>query len=205
MGIEGSKPTRITEPGISHSSTWSEDGTTVLDRAETIEIPPSTTLHNVQDKSIVTLGESDLSLAQSEGITAPEQFTFKAEDGTDLYGVLYKPSNFDPNRSYPLVLDVYGGPLSKRIRARYRAAYPETEFGVIIAMLDNRGTTVRGKAFGSATCLRLGDVETYVIEIVEEDHIKVQLIGELGAHYINGREKTVEDIVAESGNPDIIL
>jgi threonine dehydrogenase-like Zn-dependent dehydrogenase len=53
--------------------------------------------------------------------------------------------------------------------------------------------------------LRLGDVETYVIEIVEEDHIKVQLIGELGAHYIDGREKTVEDIVAESGNPDIIL
>lgn len=159
VGIDGSNPTRITEPGISHSITFSEDGKWFLDRAETIEIPPSTTLHNVQDKSIVTLGESDLSLAQSEGITAPEQFTFKAEDGTDLYGVLYKPSNFDPNRSYPLVLDVYGGPLSKRIRARYRAAYPETEFGVIIAMLDNRGTTGRGKAFESATYLRLGDVD----------------------------------------------
>jgi len=53
--------------------------------------------------------------------------------------------------------------------------------------------------------LRLGDAETYVIEIVGEEHIKVQLIRELGAHYIDGRGKTVEDIVAEMGNPDIIL
>jgi threonine dehydrogenase-like Zn-dependent dehydrogenase len=53
--------------------------------------------------------------------------------------------------------------------------------------------------------LRLGDAETYVIEIVEEEHIKVQLIRELGAHYVDGRGKTTEDIVAEIGNPDIIL
>jgi threonine dehydrogenase-like Zn-dependent dehydrogenase len=53
--------------------------------------------------------------------------------------------------------------------------------------------------------LRLGDAEAYVVEIVEAEHIKVQLIGELGAHYIDGREKAVEDIVTESGNPDIIL
>ncbi|MFQ5925726.1 MAG: glucose 1-dehydrogenase, partial [Dehalococcoidia bacterium] len=53
--------------------------------------------------------------------------------------------------------------------------------------------------------LRLGNAETHVIEIVGEKHIKVQLIRELEAHYIDGRGKTAEDIVAKSGNPDIIL
>lgn len=53
--------------------------------------------------------------------------------------------------------------------------------------------------------LRLGDADTYVIEIVGEEHIKVQLLRELGAHHIDGRAKSIEDIVTKAGNPDIIL
>ena len=55
----------------------------------------------------------------------PELFTFKADDGkTDLYGVLYKPSDFDPTKKYPLVIDVYGGPLSQGVQNRFAPRTP---------------------------------------------------------------------------------
>jgi dipeptidyl-peptidase-4 len=78
---------------------------------------------------------------------------------TDLFGVLYKPSKFDPRKKYPLLVDVYGGPLSQAVSARFIPARVECEYGFLIAEIDNRGTVNRGKKFESATYMRLGDVD----------------------------------------------
>src|SRR5262245_29142714 len=72
---------------------------------------------------------------------------------------LHKPSDFDPARQYPLLIDVYGGPLSQSVRNRFRAAESECEYGFLIASIDNRGTRNRGKAFEAAAYMKLGDVD----------------------------------------------
>ncbi|MCZ6837284.1 MAG: prolyl oligopeptidase family serine peptidase, partial [Planctomycetota bacterium] len=160
-----------------------------ISRAETIETPPTTTLFSCEGEQVATLAESDMSLAIEEGITPPELFTFKAADGvTDLYGVLHKPSHFDPNRRYPLVLSVYGGPLSKSIRARYRATNPDTEFGVCVVTIENRGTTGRGKAFESAAYLKLGDVDIAdqvegIKHLTQRAYIDGERVGVYGGSY----------------------
>jgi len=93
----------------------------------------------------------------SRGLIAPEFFTCMAADGeTPLYGVLHKPSDFDPSKRYPLLIDVYGGPGIQTVRTRAAPPNARTEFGMLIARVDNRGTPGRGKAFEGATYRRLG-------------------------------------------------
>ena len=59
---------------------------------------------------------------------------------TTIYGTLAKPAGFDPARRYPLLIDVYGGPQSQKVRQRYVPANPYCELGFLIAAIDNRGT-----------------------------------------------------------------
>jgi dipeptidyl-peptidase 4 len=73
--------------------------------------------------------------------------------------VLFRPSNFKKSKEYPLVIDVYGGPLSQSVRNRFVPAMPACEYGFMIAEMDNRGTTNRGKAFESAAYLKRGDID----------------------------------------------
>lgn len=125
---------------------------------ESIETPPYTAVYDMQGRRLAVLAESDVS--RMAGRSAPEMFTFKADDGvTDLYGVLFKPSDFDETKKYPLIIDVYGGPQSHGVPARFVPANPYCEFGFLIAKIDNRGTTNRGKAFESANYLKLGTVD----------------------------------------------
>jgi dipeptidyl-peptidase-4 len=92
--------------------------------------------------------------------TPPEIFTCKAADGvTDLFGVLFKPSDFRESAKYPLIIDVYGGPHSQRVSNRFSQGDADCDYGVLIAVIDNRGTPNRGKAFEAAAYLKLGDVD----------------------------------------------
>jgi len=104
-----------------------------------------------------TLRARDSEAWSSRGLQAPELFTCTAADGvTPLYGVLHKPRDFDPSKQYPLLIDVYGGPGIQTVSSRAAAPDARTEFGMLIAKVDNRGTPGRGKAFEGATYLRLG-------------------------------------------------
>lgn len=91
--------------------------------------------------------------------------TIKAADGTtDLYYRMVKPSNFDENKKYPLVLYVYGGPHAHNIDARWHYASRSWETymaqkGYILLILDNRGSERRGRDFEQATFRQLGQIE----------------------------------------------
>ncbi len=158
--LDGTEQVRLTAEPMSHRVWLSPDAKWFVTTYETVEDPPATALYSVEGGRAATLAEPDAARFLELGLEPPELFTYKADDGvTDLYGVLFKPSDFDAAARYPLVLDVYGGPLSKRVRQRYRGANPFCELGFLIAVVDNRGTTGRGKAFEEAVYLQCGTVD----------------------------------------------
>jgi dipeptidyl-peptidase-4 len=161
--LDGTRQERITRQSMNHTlanGAQSPDGKWFIVERQSHDIPPATVLLDADGNHVALLDQADASLFHKLNMSMPELFTFKADDGvTDLYGVVYKPSNFDPRRKYPLLIDVYGGPHSQAVRNRYTPGRAECEYGLLIAQIDNRGTVNRGKAFESATYLRLGDVD----------------------------------------------
>lgn len=160
--LDGTDQKRLTNLPFNHSNLYiSPDKKWFVIQYEAVDSPPATLLYDIEGNYVAALAQSaDRPAETGSEPVLPELFSYKADDGiTDIYGILYKPSNFDPRKKYPLVLDIYGGPGSQRVRNQYQTHNPNTEYGFIIAHIDNRGTPNRGKAFETATYLRLGTVD----------------------------------------------
>ncbi|MCI0363998.1 MAG: DPP IV N-terminal domain-containing protein [Phycisphaerales bacterium] len=190
VGLDGRGQMRLTQEPFNHSSIEvSPDFKWFVAQYETIDTPPTSALYDTNGNRIATLAESDASRFGELGLEKPELFSFKADDGqTDLYGVLFKPSNFGADKKYPLLIDVYGGPTSQAVRNRFVGAYAECEYGFLIARIDNRGTGNRGKAFESAVYLRLGDVDLKdqvdgVRHLLERPYVDKARVGIYGHSY----------------------
>jgi len=166
-GTTPATPVRITqEPGM-HSINMSSDLRYYIDTYSSATTPPVVTLHRADGHAIKVL-ESNEALIEAladYALPAPEFTTVPAADGTPLNAWMIKPGDFDPDRAYPLLMYVYGGPGSQTVSdnwggARYLwHAYLAEELGVIVASVDNRGTGARGKAFKSITYKNLGQIE----------------------------------------------
>jgi dipeptidyl-peptidase-4 len=158
--LDGSGGECVTTPDRHWSRfEFSPDGTRLVARGETPVDPPNTVLFSLEGepRPLATLAESAPDAVEAAGVPPSELFTCTAADGaTTLWGILHFPPGFDPQRRYPLVIDVYGGPHSQAITGRFDPGPAERAFGVIVAKVDNRGTKGRGKAFESATYLKLG-------------------------------------------------
>ena len=156
--LDGTHSVRLTSSPMNHTSfDISPDHRFVIATREQIETPPCTVMYDEQGKEVAVLATGNREDADKAKLPLPEVFSFLSDDGkTTIYGTLHKPSNFDASRKYPLLIDVYGGPESVGISTRYTAANPNCELGYIIAKIGNRGTVGRGKAFESATYLKLG-------------------------------------------------
>ena len=160
VGLDGRGQARLTREPFNHSVQISPDSKWFITSYDSVDTPPTTALYDTNGNRITTLARSDRTRFEQLQLEKPELFKLKADDGkTDLYGVLYKPSHFHKLQKYPLVIDVYGGPLSQSVHNHFIGANPNCEYGFLIAAIDNRGTVNRGKAFESATYLKLGDVD----------------------------------------------
>lgn len=161
VNLDGTGHVRITSSPLSHSRfIIAPDHSHVIATREQVDTPPSTAVYSSEGKQVAVLNEGDAKAAKEMKLSPPELFSFTSSDGkAEIFGTLHKPSNFDPNRVYPLVIDVYGGPQSGAFRNSYRAANAMCEFGFVVAKIGNRGTTGRGKAFESANYLNLGGVD----------------------------------------------
>jgi dipeptidyl-peptidase-4 len=159
--LDGAQPVRLTSRPRHHSAfNIAPNHKWFVATYEAVDTPPTTALFNDKGEEVAVLATSDETKVKELGLVPPELFTFKADDGTtDLQGILHKPAHFDPNRKYPLVINVYGGPSSRGISNSYQPADPYCEFGFLTATIANRGTTDRGKAFEDATYLKLGTVD----------------------------------------------
>ncbi len=159
VGLDGKSARRVTSRDQHHSGfSLSPDRQWLIAQHEEVDTPPGTTLYSTADgKVAATLAQADASTAAH----LAEMFSFQSDDGRfDIYGILYKPKDFDPERSYPLINALYGGPGSNEFSAAYVATpRPECAKGYCVVKVNNRGTGNRGKAFLGAAYLRLGDVD----------------------------------------------
>ena len=160
VGLDGKNDRRLTDPAFHNTVTPAPDGSQFVVVSQTHDQPPVTRLIDGNGKTIAELARSDLAKFQQLHLKPVELFTFKAADGTtDLHGILHKPSDFDPNRKYPVLLTVYAGPATNGASEAFRTPHPYTEFGFLVVSLDSRSAAGRGKRFLDAIYQKLGVVE----------------------------------------------
>ena len=164
VGLDGSGFTRITDDDLDHVVTVSPDQLCFLDSASTVDTPPVTTVRDWSGRVLVELERADVSRLEATGWTAPERFRVTAADGvTDLYGVLYRPRNFDPAGRYPVMDTLYPGPQVTRVAPSFDPggmgldAEPLAALGFVVVALDGRGTPGRSKAFHDGSVGNLAD------------------------------------------------
>lgn len=156
--MDGTDAARLTRGDLHFSGFHiAPDHGSFVATSEFIDTPPRTAMYGMDGVERAVLAKPAPDFFAKRGLTPPEVLRFKAADGvTDLVGVVYKPSNYDSKRQYPLVVDTYGGPGVPAMSGRFRPNEAETEFGLLVAKVDNRGTPGRGKAFETTTYLDLG-------------------------------------------------
>ncbi|MEM7229910.1 MAG: DPP IV N-terminal domain-containing protein [Planctomycetota bacterium] len=187
--LDGTGQQRLTQESAHHTARLSPDRQWFITTYETVNSPPETALYGINGERAETLTAGDDSALESMSATPAEAFTCLAADGTTvLHGILYYPPSFDASKQYPLVMSVYGGPGVNVVRNRYNPVRAETALGCFMAMVDNRGTPNRGKAFESATYLQLGVIDlddqvAAVRELSARPYIDSDRVGIVGHSY----------------------
>ncbi|RZZ82540.1 S9 family peptidase [Pseudoxanthomonas winnipegensis] len=154
VSLDGGAPTLLTPEASDHTVALSPDGKLFVDAYSTTTVPPVTVLRSAADgKDVAQIAKADITRLKAAGWVPPEPFTVKARDGkTDLYGIMFKPSNFDPSKKYPIVNYIYPGPQTGSVRGRsFLAAHGDNqslaELGFIVVAIDGMGTPWRSKSF----------------------------------------------------------
>lgn len=160
VSLNGKNDRRLTDPALNNSVAAAPGAGQFVVVSQTHDQPPVTRLIDGNGKVLAELAKSDPARYQELRLQPVELFTFKAADGvTDLHGMLHKPSNFDPNKKYPVLVSVYGGPATNGARETFTLPHPYTEYGFLIVTLDSRSAAGRGKRFLDAIYQKLGVVE----------------------------------------------
>ncbi len=189
VGLDGKGDQRLTDPAYNHSVDLSPDGKYFVDVAQTHDIPPVTRLMDAQGKVVAELAKSDMTRFDQLGLKRVEIFKFTAADNqTVLHGLLNLPSNFDPNKKYPLLVSVYGGPITNAASERFATPNPITEYGFLVASFDARSAAQRGKRFMDAFYGHLGIVEiddqaAGVKELLKSPYVDKDRVGVFGTSY----------------------
>ncbi len=135
---------KLLDPGnASHTVAVSDDGKYFVDNSSTVNSAPRSILYDRAGAQMLDLETTDLSALMDAGFKMPEPFQVKADDGlTDLYGVMYKPFDFDPNKKYPIIAFVYPGPQTESVTQTFsprNANVALAQLGFIVIEVGNRG------------------------------------------------------------------
>ena len=160
INFDGSGLAPLTPGDASHEATYSSDGKYFVDLQSRIDVPPTMDLHRAEDGSVaMKLEQADARQLVATGWNAPEVFTAAGRDGkTDIWGVIYRPVNFDPKKKYPVIEAIYAGPQGSFVPKTFSAnAEPLSELGFIVVRVDGMGTNNRSKAFHDVAWKNLKD------------------------------------------------
>ena len=152
VNFDGSGFIQLTQGDGDNSVEFSPNGNYFIAKYSRADLPTVTELRRSDDgKLICELERADDSQLLQAGWTLPERFVAKGRDGaTDIYGVIIKPSNFDPQKKYPVVEEVYAGPqdsFAPKKFGRLLRQHTIADLGFIVVQSDGMGTDNRGKKF----------------------------------------------------------
>lgn len=155
---------RMTAADGMHYCQLSSDGKWLLDSYSSLNVPGVVQVINTHNNKVEHVLHTADNPLKNYAVGKVEMVDLKAEDGTVLHGRLIKPSDFNPNTKYPVLIYVYGGPHAQMINNSWLGnADPWmlgfAERGYLVFTLDNRGSANRGLAFENAIHRQLGTVE----------------------------------------------
>ncbi len=143
VGFDGSGMKLLNPGDASHAVSVTDSARFYVDNASRIDGAPESNLCDTGGTVVMKLETPDLSALTAAGFKFPEPFTVKADDGiTDLYGVMYKPFDFDPARKYPIIAFVYPGPQTESVTKTFNPRSNNVslaQFGFVVIEVGNRG------------------------------------------------------------------
>jgi dipeptidyl aminopeptidase/acylaminoacyl peptidase len=171
VSLDGGEHVRLTDATGDHDVTFSPSKEFFLDTHSSVTRPPVVELRRADGQLLQVLTKADVSALEQLHRQPPEEFAVKAADGeTDLYGVLYKPYDFDSRRKYPVIDFTYAGPYRAAQQRTFvhwqwegprfsqRWAHPDAyaQLGFITFVVDARGTPERGRRFQEVAVGNIG-------------------------------------------------
>ncbi|QTD38867.1 DPP IV N-terminal domain-containing protein [Polaribacter batillariae] len=163
INFDGTNLINLTPSKGTHSVTFSDDYTLLVDIYSTTTNPPISVLRNGNGEKIMDLETADISELKANNWQEPIEFSVKARDEkTDIYGLMFLPSNYNEAKKYPVLNYIYPGPQSgsvgyygfKPVWGDFQAV---AELGFVVVAVDAMGTPMRSKSFHDAYYGNMGD------------------------------------------------
>ena len=143
VGLNGTGLTLLNPGDHNHQFEMGESNRFFVNNYSRVNTVPASALFDAAGRRILDLGEADFSALEAAGYGFPEPYRVEAADGvTDIYGVMYRPYDFDPSKTYPIVAYVYPGPQTESVSKSWSANPYEqglAQFGMIVVTMGNRG------------------------------------------------------------------
>jgi dipeptidyl aminopeptidase/acylaminoacyl peptidase len=162
VNFDGSGFLLLTEGDGTHKWEWSPDRRFFVDTWSRVDEPPVHELRRASDgQRVCELARADITALQATGWQAPERFVAKGRDGkADIFGLIFRPSNFDPARKYPVIEKIYAGPhdfFVPKSWNRFAGQDAIAELGFVVVQIDGMGTNWRSRAFHDVCWKNLRD------------------------------------------------
>ena len=170
IDFDGSNLRAITTADASHVVRFSADKAFYVDTYSRVDLPPVAVLHKGDGTVVGPVETADISKLQAAGFKPPEILVAKGRDGaTDIWGMIVRPRDFDPNRRYPVIENIYAGPHDSFVTKTFSpfgfhsggdkliGMQALADLGFIVVQMDGMGTSNRSKAFHDVTWKNLAD------------------------------------------------
>ena len=164
IGLDGRNLTALTPEDGNHQIALSPSGRYFVDSYSKPDVPDTTVLRDESGKLLANVVEVDISKLLASGWQPPVPVTVKARDGvTDLYGLLYKPTNLDTSKKYPIINNIYPGPQGGSIGGNWGFSPARSdcqalaELGFAVVQIEGMGNPLRSKKFHDFYYANMGD------------------------------------------------
>ncbi|MEQ8789029.1 MAG: prolyl oligopeptidase family serine peptidase [Pirellulaceae bacterium] len=152
IDFDGRNLVALTAANGDHEVQFSPDRRFLIDTYSRVDMPPVHELRRVSDGVLLCeLERADIGELQASGWIPPEVFSAKGRDGeTDIWGIVCRPRDFDPDKKYPVIEAIYAGPHNSHVPKSFSASRlfsSLTDLGFVVAKIDGMGTANRSKAF----------------------------------------------------------
>jgi dipeptidyl aminopeptidase/acylaminoacyl peptidase len=163
VGFDGKNMKLLTPEDANHDIALSKSGKYFVDSYSKPDVPQVAVLRDMDGKTIATVEKADISKLVATGWKAPIPIVVKARDGvTDLYGLMFQPTNLTPSKKYPIINHIYPGPQGGSVGTRaFSPARGDcqalAELGFIVVEIDGMGNPSRSKKFHDFYFENMGD------------------------------------------------